>query len=84
MHSLLLDGQVLDYQFKRHLEFSYLFYTGDLYQGQVFNMKKRGWSALADKASGNCKLVSGFRTRLDAAEFILQANGYRDEVSKED
>ncbi len=81
MYSLIHDGQVLDYRFKKHLEFSYLFFTGDLYQGQVFNTK-RGWSALADRSvSKTVQLVKGFRTRLDAAEYILQANGYRDDVS---
>lgn len=82
MYSLQLDGKVLDYQFKKQkqLGFGYLFFTGDIYQGQVFNTK-RGWTALAsDSESRRCQLVKGFRSRLDAAEYILQANGYRDDL----
>ena len=75
MYSVIVDGNVLDFKYKRGFEFSYAFYIGDILIGQVFNMG-RHWSGVSWEPHP-LGAVSGFKTRHDAAEFLLKLNGYR-------
>ncbi|MBE0467981.1 MAG: hypothetical protein IBX55_00435 [Methyloprofundus sp.] len=74
--SLILDGQVLDWHFKKNgLDgFIHNFYTGDLFQGQIFDMGK-SWSASpgSNTPAERRMLLDGFRTRADASRYILEA-----------
>ena len=72
-YSATVDGEVLDFRFKRLAEDHVAFYIGDLSMGQIFKFP-RYWSAVCH---GECKMrmVKGFKTRLDAATFILESKG---------
>ena len=86
--SLVREGKVLDWHFKKAGDdgFIHNFYTGGIYQGQVFNMGK-SWSACpgASTPIERRMLVDGFRTRYDAAKFILDARyHYTDRLNELD
>jgi len=72
--SLVKDGKVLDWRFKRMNEYTIAFYVGDIYVGQVFKMKNRSYAAVC---AGDCKLrmMEGFATRYAACHFILVSTG---------
>jgi len=78
MYSTIVNGKVLDWHFKS-LGPTCLsaFYIGDVYVGQVGKMRKGNWSAACgNKPSAGLCPVNGFRSRLDAAEFLLKLGGY--------
>jgi hypothetical protein len=70
MISSSVDGKVLDWHWKRR-GVDILFYVGDIYIGQLFNLGRRGWSAL-HKDPNEIGLVEGFKTRYDASHFLLK------------
>lgn len=72
--SLVKDGKVLDWRFKRQNEFTTAFYVGDIFVGQVFKMKKGDYSAVC---GGECimRMMSGFGTRYAACHFMLTSCG---------
>ena len=70
LYSENYQGKVLDYRFKRMNEFTYAFYIGDIYLGQVYNMD-RNWAAVSGIITGYGP-VYGFKTRMDACQYILQ------------
>jgi hypothetical protein len=71
-YSHIEDGQVLDFKFvKRQTDI--VFYTGHIMQGQIFQMRRGDYSAVPAISNG-LGPVHGFKTRLAAAEFILQSN----------
>ena len=74
MLSLVLDGKVLDYRYKKRDEFTSSFYVGDILVGQVFDMGRSGWSAVC---CGDCVMrpAEGFKTRYAASKFMLQSKG---------
>ena len=74
MYSIVLDGKVLDYRYKKMNHFTYAFYVGDIYVGQVFRMKHY-WSCISSKPNDLCP-VDGFKNRFHASEFILKLGGY--------
>lgn len=75
MNSAIVDGQVLDFSFKKLVDGCYRFSIGDRPQGQIFKLPS-GWTAVPYyKTSLAIISPSGFKTRYDAAQYILQANG---------
>lgn len=71
MISSVVDGKVLDWHWKRR-EIDELFFVGDRYIGQVFNMGRGGWSALHRNPQSTIGLVDGFKTRYAASRFLLK------------
>lgn len=78
-YSVVHEGKVLDYKFKKMNEFTYSFWVGDIYLGQVFNMDT-SWTAVTRPATGFGP-VNGFKTRVDACQFIIQVWKAKDESS---
>ena len=75
MMSCVYEGKVLDWHFKKRPSDT-LFYIGDILVGQLFKIGD-GWSALAAHPHhDNTALVDGFRTRIDACQFLLKYEGY--------
>lgn len=74
MYSITIDSKVLDYNYKKLDDFTYAFYVGDIYIGQVFRMKKY-WTAVSGKPCDICP-VEGFKNRLYASQFLLKLEGY--------
>jgi hypothetical protein len=73
--SLVHDGKVLDFHFKKtHEAFITNFYCGDIFMGQIFKIGK-SWTAVPKERSDYAP-YHGFRTRYDAAVMILKVNGY--------
>ncbi len=69
--STIYNGEVLDWHFKKGgQDFIYNFYIGDILIGQIFHIKK-SWDAVSWYPNNVCP-VNGFRTRYDAAEFLLR------------
>ena len=75
MYSIIVDGKVLDFKWKKHTEFSYVFYIGDIAVGQVFRMRN-SWTCVSHTPNKLCP-VDGFKTRMYASEFLLKISGYR-------
>jgi len=82
MYSVIVDGKVLDFKYKQtkhpKLKYRYVFYIGDILIGQLFNHGRRGWSCVSDYKSNPLCPVNGFKTRHDAAEFLLKLNGFHE------
>jgi len=76
MYSVVVDGKVLDFKFKRLNDFTYAFYIGDILVGQVFHMKT-SWSCVSHTTNTLCP-VAGFKSRYYAADFLLKLGGYRE------
>lgn len=78
MHSLVLDGKVLDFKYKKDKDnFRTLFYVGDIFVGQIFHESTGKW-AVVGSGNNNFALypIHGFATRWDASQFLLKAEGY--------
>jgi hypothetical protein len=77
-YSTIVNGEVLDWHFKP-LGNSCLtaFYIGDIYVGQVANMGQGGWSAATGANPHSIMPVNGFKTRTDAAIFLLKIEEYQ-------
>ena len=72
MFSAIINGKVLDYNYKKLQENHYLFKVGDISIGQVFKMKF-GWSAVVTYPSSiSVGVVEGFKTRTSASQYMLQ------------
>ncbi len=65
MISSIVDGKVLDWNWKRR-EVDTVFYIGDMFAGQLFNLGKSGWTAVP--LTG--RKVSGFKTRYSASAYL--------------
>jgi|GEM_PF-5663219 len=76
--SVIVDGKVLDFVYRKSLEFSYNFYIGDVLVGQVFRAGRGNWTAVSWKKPSKLCPVEGFRSRYHASEFLLKLNGYCD------
>lgn len=77
MNSFIHEGKALDWHFKVRNNVHY-FYTGDIYQGQIHKIGK-GWNVPCDNINipeERRLSPSGFRTRYDAAHFILYLKYY--------
>jgi hypothetical protein len=80
MKSIVHNGKVLDFRYKRvtALNFvAYDFYIGDIFLGQLFK-DHNTWSAVAfgEVISVKMRMAHGFRTRYAASEYILKVKGY--------
>lgn len=79
----IVEGEVLDWRYKAHDDTgSYLFYVGDILVGELSPMHCRStksWSAIGHGAVNGLRLVTGFRTRHDACEYLLRVTGLRKE-----
>lgn len=71
-YSLLLNGKVLDYRFKKRTD-DYLFYCGHILIGTVVQMRAGTWSAVSQYKPLSF-VARGFKTRSDACEFLLDWN----------
>ena len=70
-HSIIIDGKVEDLRFVRQPNLSRtLVYVGDLLIGQLWKIGN-AWDAVGQTPS-KCYPASGFRTRIRAAEFLIQ------------
>ena len=82
MYSTMIKGKVYDFKFvKRDIDtvFKLVHKEDSITMGQLFKMRKGTWSAVGlPKNSEHMEInkgiypVDGFRTRMDAAEFILE------------
>ena len=70
MYSVIIDGKVEDFNYRKINDFTYVFRVGDKIVGQIFKMKS-GWSAVSHQPCDLC-LVDGFRTRYHASAFLLK------------
>lgn len=77
-YSINWEGKVLDFRWKKILPHVYAFYVGTLYVGQVFNLG-RTWSGVG-KHSHKLNGLPGFKTRMDVANFLLQLEGYYQDI----
>lgn len=68
--SSVIEGKVLDWKWKKR-KTDTLFYIGDIYIGQLFFFKNKGWSAL-HRLPQSIGLVEGFKTRYAASNFLLK------------
>ena len=75
MQSIILDGKVLDFRYAKRA-YGYVFFIGDVLIGEVFSPTEydKGWVAVSHYKSHAVCPVSGFRTRYDAALFLLKLN----------
>ena len=75
MYSHIINGKVLNFHFKTR-EQGTVFYIGDIFIGTLYFMHNK-WSAVSwyENPYG---VDNGFKTRLDAAEFLLNVfNAYK-------
>ncbi len=80
MKSVIVDGVVLDFKYKKVDEFTYIFYVGHILVGRLFRFSlKSGWAAVSHKHH-DMNGVDGFKTRWKASEYLLKLNkigGYK-------
>jgi hydrogenase maturation factor len=68
--SSTVDGKILDWRWKKR-ETDYLFFVGDHYVGQIFNLGRGGWAALHGTFN-SIGLAEGFKSRYLASRFLLK------------
>lgn len=78
MYSVIYQGKVLDYKFKKYTKTSYTFYVGDIYVGQIHKLAK-SWSIIS-KTVNSLNPIHGLKTRRDGAQLLLKIEG----IIKED
>ena len=72
MLSAIVDGKVLDYKYKKIQENHYVFNIGDICIGEIFKMRS-GWGVVVTyKPSISVGVVYGFKTRTNAAQYMIQ------------
>ena len=79
IYSSVVDGKVLDWKFKRQQPHWVAFYIGDILVGQIFKLNSGYTGVLYNSHQYNG--IGGFRTRHDAATYLLFIGGYRDQAS---
>lgn len=80
MLSCIVDGKVCDWGFRKikEVEGMYFFSVGDINLGSVHKLR-RGWSAVGRTHLGlGIFPAKGFRSREQAAEFIVQTSKIED------
>ena len=72
-YSAVIDGKDYHYEFRPHsaVDKYYHFFINDVYMGDVVEFPT-GWKATSLHTRCVYGTVSGFKTRIDACEFILQ------------
>lgn len=76
MQSVNVNGKVLDFHYKKKNDFIYSFYIGEIFVGQLFNLGMHGWSAVGTPATSGFSKVDGFKSRNNAAQYLLRLTGY--------
>ena len=78
MFSVVSDGKVLDFNYKKHGKDAYRFYIGDIFVGLIFHMLRGNWVAVytGDRKPKGLTKVAGFKNRYYASEYLLLVGGY--------
>ena len=77
MYSTIVDGEVIDWRYKKLQKGHYAFYLGDTLVGQVITSGRRlGWSVISNIRLNEIGPVGGFKNRHYATEYLLQFNRY--------
>lgn len=89
----IVDGKALDWHFRPVTDNHYAFYVGDMLLGSIFNLS-RNWSAVCapeytvwferNGLKQTFGSVQGFKTRFDAAEYLLKTARIEDGLKHED
>lgn len=74
MYSCIVEGQVLDFKYKKLTEHVQAFYIGHIYVGQVFKMRY-GWTAVSATSNPYGPTV-GFKSIYYASDYLLKVSGY--------
>ena len=86
MDSRVVNGQVLDYRYKKvgNDKFVSNFYLDNHFIGQLFHMRNRTWSCVVwHSMSTALSSVKGFSTRADAVEYMLEATDLEALIAEE-
>lgn len=78
MYSVVHNGKVLDFKYKRQNDFTVAFYIGDIFIGQIFKLERK-YSAVIWReipANNARRQVNGFASRYDASQYMLEATGF--------
>jgi hypothetical protein len=78
VYSSIVDGKVLDWKFKRAMPHVVSFSIGNIHIGQIFKINNSYTGVLRNGHQYNG--IGGFRTRHDAAAYLLFIGGYRDQA----
>jgi hypothetical protein len=71
MMSVIKDGKVLDFRFKKTTQkFRTLFYVGDIFVGQIFKIRRT--YSVVGKNPHPLSPIRGLATRWQAAELLLK------------
>jgi len=74
MYSVIHQGKVLDFHFKKMSNYCYNFSVGDIFIGQIFKLRKHSWSGISfHNVRGS---MDGFGCRFYAAQYLLRLNGF--------
>ena len=71
MYSVVHEGRVLDFSYKKLNEDHYAFYIGEILIGQTFKMRA-GWSAVSNLVPNPLGVIEGFKTRYNASIYMLK------------
>jgi hypothetical protein len=66
------DKQVMDYHYKRHNKDIVNFFVGDIFLGQIHKTWDGEYTAIPFKSRPVAETVHGFKTRLRAAQYLIQ------------
>lgn len=79
MYSVIHNGKILDFKYKRQNDFTVAFYIGDILIGQIFKLGGKYSAVIWHDIPGNSarKHVKGFASRYDASAYMLEATGYQ-------
>ena len=80
----IVNGKVLDHKYVNQKDGFYAFFLGDMCLGQIVKNRRGGWCAIPIHTQSVYGKVEGFRTREDAAEFILQVCRVEDYYDREE
>ena len=79
MLSIIVDGKVLDFTYKKGAAGFWNFYIGDIFVGQVINTKRGGWTAISHVKESDLlgfRSIDGFKSRYTASEYLLRVGGF--------
>lgn len=76
MYSVVHNGKVLKFKYKRHTKMSWSFYVGDILLGTLWKRPfDNSWTALSiNDDDGYPIRIEGFKNRLYAAEYLIMCN----------
>lgn len=78
MYSVVHNGKVLDFKYKRQNDFTVTFYLDDILIGQILKLEGKYSAVIWHEIPSNSarRHVKGFATRYDASTYMLEACGY--------